>query len=494
MYIKYFLEHQWKQATRSAIWQKNLAVNLIMGFFFSILFLELVVISYLLGFKWHEIIETGDPIIELHRMFAWYFAGMFAVRFFMQKLPALEVRPYLHLPLKKSSLVHFLLFKGSINLFTLISIVFFIPFAVFQINYYHNASVAWMWFLAVFSIDLGLNYFVLYLKKQMVASLKIVSLILAIILILAAGDYFGWYSYSKIVGSALDALLLKPAFLAGVFLLPIAMYVLNYIFLRDALYLENLSKDSDGNLSATGQIGYLKKLGLIGELISMDIRLYLRNKRTKSWLYMTPIFLLYGLFFYPSGEYTNDSGFMIFIGIFVTSVMMINYLQYAFAYEGNFFDFIITSGIKMEDYLQAKMTLAYGIGIACYILTVPYIYFGTEIFLINTACFLFGIGLVAPSVLYFASYNKKTMVISKGGAFSYQGIGAMHFFILMPVFIVPLFIFLPFKWAGNPEMGWIALAATGLLALPFRKYFLQLTLKNLQQRKYIMAAGLREKS
>lgn len=494
MLIKYFLEHQWKQATRSAIWQKNLAVNLIMGFFFFILFLELVFISYLLGFKWHEIIEKGDPVVELHRLVAWYFAGMFSVRFFMQKLPALEVRPYLNLPMRKSSLVHFLLFKGSLNFFTLISIVFFIPFAFFQIEYYHDASVALLWFFAIISFDLGLNYFVLYLKKQMVASLKIVTLILGIIIILAAGDYFGWYSYSKIFGGILDNLIANPPFLAVLFFLPIVLYILNYRFLHNALYLENLSKDSGGNLIDTGRIGYLKKLGLTGELISLDIRMYLRNKRTKSWLYMTPIFLLYGLFFYPSGNYTTDSGFMIFIGIFVTSVMMINYLQYTFAYEGNFFDFLITSGLKMEDYLRAKMMLAHAIGVACYVLTIPYLYFGTEIFLINTACFFFGIGLVAPSVLYFASYNKKTMVVNKGGAFSYQGIGAMHFLILLPVFIVPLFIFLPFKWAGNPEMGWVALAATGLLALPFRKYFFQLTLKNLQERKYIMAQGLREKS
>jgi hypothetical protein len=494
MLIKYFLEHQWKQATRSAIWQKNLAVNLIMGFFFFILFLELVVISYLLGFKWHEIIEKGDPVVELHRLVAWYFAGMFAFRFFMQKLPALEVRPYLNLPLKKSSLVHFLLFKGFLNFFTLVSVVFFIPFAVFQIEYYHDAGVALLWFFAIISFDLALNYFVLYLKKQMVASLKTVTMILAGIVVLAAGDYFEWYSYSKTFGGILDKLITNPPLLTFFFLLPIGIYFLNYRFLRNALYLENLSKDTGGNLSATGQIGYLKKLGLIGELISLDMRMYLRNKRTKSWLYMTPFFLLYGLFFYPSDEYASDGGFMIFVGIFVTSVMMINYLQYVFAYEGSYFDFLITSRLKMEEYLRSKMMAAYGIGSACYVLTVPYIYFGTEIFLINTACFIFSLGLVAPSVLYFATYNKKTMVINKGGAFSYQGIGAMHFLILIPVFIVPLFIFLPFKWAGNPEMGWVALAATGLLALPFRKYFLQLTLKNLQQRKYIMAAGLREKS
>ncbi|MDV7395542.1 DUF5687 family protein, partial [Arthrospira platensis SPKY1] len=80
--LSILIAQQWKQAVRSSIWQKNLAVNLIMGFFFFLLFLEAVVVAFVVGYNWHEIVEKGDPLFEMHRVFAWYFAATLAMRFF----------------------------------------------------------------------------------------------------------------------------------------------------------------------------------------------------------------------------------------------------------------------------------------------------------------------------------------------------------------------------------------------------------------------------
>lgn len=486
------IAHQWKQARRSSIWQKNLAVNLIMGFFFFILFVELVVLAFFLGHEWHEIVD--NPIHSLHKFVAWYIAALLAVRFFFQKLPALSVRPYQHLPIRKSSLIHFLLMKGWLNFYVLLSFIIFLPFAVFQVEYYHGSSVATLWLAGILALDAAGNYAVFYAKKMLSTNLTTVSLIVLAIALLAAGDYLGWYSYSGLIATLLDYAIARPVWLWLLILIPVVFYHLNFRFLKSSLYLEGLNADKSDNHVHSGRIGYLQKLGLIGELMSLDIRMYLRNKRTKSILWMTPLFLGYGLFFYPNSDYTSDSGFMIFIGMFVTSVMMINYLQYAFSFEGGFFDLLSTSGLSMEDYLKAKLGLAYALGIASFVITVPYVYFGMNILIIHTACILFSLGVIAPAILYTATYNKKTMVLTQGSAFNYQGIGATHFFIMIPVFILPLMIYLPFKWLGYHETGWLVLAGLGLAALPFRKFFIQLCLQNLRNRKYIMAEGFRERN
>ncbi len=54
------------------------------------------------------------------------------------------------------------------------------------------------------------------------------------------------------------------------------------------------------------------------------------------------MFLLYGLFFYPNPVYKDMSGFLIFVGIFMSGGMMLNYANYAFAYESSYFDALAT--------------------------------------------------------------------------------------------------------------------------------------------------------
>lgn len=492
--VKQFINHQWKQAVRSPIFEKNLATNILIGFFILLMFIEIAVLSIYISSQWHEIIKDGKPITEFHKIVGWYLALMFVFRFFLQKLPAMEIRPYQHLPIGKNTLLHFLLLRGAINLFTLTSVLFFLPFAIFQVHYYHGTALATAWVISMFFIDLALNYFVIYLKKQMVVSLKVVSVLLFFLIVLAMGDYFGWYSFATAVGWILDQMLLKPQLLLLSFVLFGIVYAFNFVFLKNRMYLEELIPQSETMKSQPGNIGYLRKFGLTGEMISLDIRLNLRNKRTKSMLYMAPLFLLYGLIFYPTENLEKDSGLLIFVGIFMSAGVMINYLQYAFAYEGGFFDYLLTSGLNFSDYVKAKLLLGSFVVAGCFILTIPYVFYGMEILLINFACFLFNLGIITPAILYFATYNKKTMVLSKGSAFNYQGVGISHFLTMLPVFLVPLMIYQPLKWLGYAEYGIAVIGVLGLISLAFRKFYIHAIVANLEQRKYIMATGFRAKN
>lgn len=493
MLIRYFIQHQWRQTTRSTIWQRSLALNIFMAFIFSILFAELLFASIFIAMQWHEIVEGTEPLYAFYKVIAWYFASMLVMRFLMQQLPVLEVGPYMHLPVKKSMVLHFILTKGFLNFFTLISVVFFTPFAIFQIAYYHGSSIAFIWLISMLILDLSLNYFIVYLKKQLVGSLKLVIGILIFIGLLAMGDYLAWYSYSTLVANLIQGMVNQPVFMIIPLILFTIIYGINFRFLSQNLYLEELSSFTRQSQKQYGDVGYLKQFGIIGEIINLDVKMYLRNKRTKSMLVLSPLFLAYGLIFYTQPEYAKDSGMMIFVGVFMTGIMMVNYLQYAFANEGNYFDLLLTSGIDFRDYIKAKFTTASTLVIVSFVLTIPYYLFGKEIFYANTACFLFNLGISIPVALYTATYNKKAINLKKGSAFNYQGVGASHWLFLIPFFIGPLAIYLPFKWFVSPEAGWAALGLVGLLMLAFRSFFAKAVYNNLQARKYIMASGFRER-
>ena len=118
-------------------------------------------------------------------------------------------------------------------------------------------------------------------------------------------------------------------------------YLLNYVFLSSRLYPEEVVKKKAEKIDSLSNIKYLKNLGLIGQYISLDLRLVWRHKRTRSMVYMAPLFLGYGFFFYPQPIYSDMYPMLIFVGIFMTGGLMLNYANYSFSYESNYFDNIL---------------------------------------------------------------------------------------------------------------------------------------------------------
>lgn len=84
------------------------------------------------------------------------------------------------------------------------------------------------------------------------------------------------------------------------------------------------------------------------------------------------------------------------------------------------------------------------------------------------------------------------MDLSRGAAFNYQGLGASHWLSMLPAFLLPVFIYLPFEWMGYPTAGLLFIGALGVIGLMFHKTLLGIVLKQFLKRKHIMAAGFRE--
>lgn len=492
MLLTKLISHQWKQQRRSPIWQKNLAVNLIMGFFFFILFLEAVLVSVVLSANWGESFNTQDPIAHFHRVLVWYFIGLFVFRFFVQKLPSVEIRPYQHLPIQKKTLINYLLFRGSINLFTLLTLIFVLPFGLLQVWPSHGGLAATLWLIGLLGLDLAFNYAIIYLKKNMATNFKMVLITVGVLALVAVVEYLKWFQFSTFIAKTFTYFLSVPWLFLLFPLLAVMMYRFNFSYFKQGMYLESFQSNGKGD-SLGGNIHYLKRIGRMGQLIGMDIKLHVRNKRTKSMVMVSPLFLIYGLIFYMNDEYAKDGAWMFFAGMFITGGLAINYLQYAFSYEGAFYDYLHSSPLSMADIVRAKMTLGTTIIVVSYVLTIPYVYFGTNILLINTVCMLFNVGFLVPALLFFATYNKKAMVLSKGSAFNYQGVGVAHFFVLIPIVFLPIMIYMPFKWLGHPQFGLAAVGFLGLILIALRKWITQMIVDNLKEKKYIMANGFRQK-
>jgi hypothetical protein len=121
-----------------------------------------------------------------------------------------------------------------------------------------------------------------------------------------------------------------------------------------------------------------------------------------------------------------------------------------------------------------------------------YVYFTIDALWINTACFIYNVGVNSFVLLFASTYQKKKIDLSKGSAFNYQGTSATQFIIVLPLMILPILIFQAFNIFDKPYYGLGALVAAGLISLAFSKAWFNEIAKNFQEKKYKNAAGFRE--
>ena len=142
--------HQWKSFWRSSSAGKGFAIRILAGF----IVLYLLSIAVVLGLHLKSIIEKIDPGKEVVSVFSgfilYYFAFDFIIRFMLQDLPALTIKPYLIQQIRRRDLIRFLNIRSLLNVFNLLPLVIFFPFIITVIGV-RSGSFA----MAAFLITLG---------------------------------------------------------------------------------------------------------------------------------------------------------------------------------------------------------------------------------------------------------------------------------------------------------------------------------------------------
>ena len=109
----------------------------------------------------------------------------------------------------------------------------------------------------------------------------------------------------------------------------------------------------------------------------------------------------------------------------------------------------------------------------CFILTVPYVFFGWDYLFIHLATFLFNMGITMHLVVYMALWKPKPMDLNKGGMFNYEGLGISQFLMIIPLMAAPYAVFLPYAIGIGDYAGLVAFAVFGELVILFNQQLSQ---------------------
>ena len=220
--------------------------------------------------------------------------------------------------------------------------------------------------------------------------------------------------------------------------------------------------------------------------MQLDIRLILRNKRSKSSLFIVIIGLLYGLFFYPNPIYLEWPFVFVFVGVFVTGVFLITFGQFIPAWDGDYYKLLMSQNIKYEKYLKSKFMLMVTSVVILFVLSTPYVYFGWKILLAHFAAAMYNIGINSHVILFAGSFNRKKIKLNQRAAFNYQGTGAVQWLVGLPLMILPMLIFIAFYFTLGFESGIIGITVLGLLGIVFHQKLMRFITGKYQDSKYKM--------
>lgn len=487
------LSHSWKKLSRSISFNKEITTTLFLSLF------GLMVLGYALalGFGLNRIITNGlkqeDSFQFLNGLLIYYFGFEFMMRYFLQNLPVLDVQPYLHLPLKRSRIVHYLLVKSLSHGANLLVFVLFAPFAFTAIANRFGFSSSVSWLLSLVLISFCLHYLVLLFKKGLDDTIWGLLTLVCIFSLLGASDYYGWFKLSDVSASLFALTVQGYVLVLLIAILFLGLYFFSFRFFLKGMYPEEASFSKLSAWGSDHDLSFLQNFGSLGDWISLEIKLIIRNKRPRTILFLSAFFLLYGLIFYNNDTYREKMpGFFLFIGVFITGIFMINYGQFLFSWQSGHFDFTLTRPISLRQYIESKYWLLSTVTVICFLLSVPYVYFGWKILLIHAAMALFNIGVNIFVVMNVAMWEPKKIDLKKGATFNYEGVGAAQWLLGIPLLFGPYLFYLPFSLMGYPITGILAVGVVGLIAILFRTYLLEVTVRRVEKRRYTIAAGFRK--
>jgi hypothetical protein len=474
--IKHFLNFEWKQYFRSSYWQTGIALKIIMVFFalyFLVSFLAIGVGGYfLLKKKFPE----QDPLQIVNSILVFAILGDLIFRYLMQKLPVMNIKPMLILPIKKSKLAHYVLAKSAFSFFNIMSLFFYIPFSIVLITEGYSMTGVLGWLAAmVFSIQAA-NFLNFLINKNNLA-FGIIATLTATLIGLQKFDVLDISIYSQAI---FDAIFNNPLLAVVPLIFTVIFYILDFKVLKEKLYLDDMvsKKVKEAN---TTDLSWANKLGDTAPFIKNDIRLIWRNKRTKTVFLMSFVFLFYGLLFFTNPIFEEKMpAFLIFGALFITGGFALNYGQFIPAWDSSHYKMIMSQNIPYRKFLESKWLLMVTVTIVLYFLSIPYLYFGIDKFLMISAGAIFNIGFNSLFLLYSGSFNRKRIDLNKSGFGNTQGTSATQFLIIIPLMGLPMLLFWIFSTLINFNAGIAAIAVVGILGLVFRNYFM-----NLIEKKYI---------
>ena len=485
--IKHFLTLEWKSFARSASFKTNIAFKILMllGFLYFATIFVFIGIGIFYGIRKEAHLE---PLATVNRYLIYYFSVDLIFRYMMQKIPVVNIKPLLYLNLKKSSVVHFSLGKTALSGFNLLHAFFFIPFSVVMLVEGYDVWGVVQWYLGIMALIFTANFLnILAASKDSIAFFTG-----SILVVLAGLHYYGFFDITQYTSMFFNGLYHSFYSLIALLLLLLSYYSAANYFRANMFLDAGLSVKQ--KTASTQEYTWLNRFGSMSTFLKNDLRLILRNKRSKMTLFVSLMFLFYGLLFFTSKSYESPV-WQIFAGIFVSGGFLFTFGQFVPSWDSSYYPLMMSQNIQYREYISSKWWLVviatvFSTGLASFYL------FGWKTYLAVVVGAIYNIGVNAHLVLWGGAYIKQPIdLTSAKQAFgNKQAFNLKTMLLSIPKLLLPLGLFALGYYLINPIAGYLFVALAGVLGFAFKNKVFSIIEKIYQTEKYKTIAAYKQKN
>ena len=486
-----FISLQWKSFIRSASFQTNLALKILMGF----LALYFIFVFSMLGAFSYKIIQeqlNEDPLLVLNRFLVFYLVGDLVMRYLMQRMPVVNIKPLLPLPFSKNKIVHFSLWKTVISFFNIVHAFFFIPFFIVLLVEGYPAPNAIAWLVMVTALIYSNNFLNVFLNDID----AVFYTVLTALILLVGLTYYQVFDVTQYTGPLFNWVYDHPVWGVIPVIILGVLYMTAFKYFRKRLYLDDGLKGKTSTVTSE-DLTWLNRFGGLAVFLKNDIKLIKRNKRSRTTIFMSLAFIFYGLLFFSGGiEVYEGPVWRIFAGIFVTGGFLFTFGQFVPSWDSSYYPLMMSQNIKYRDYLNSKWWLMVMATLLTTVVASFYLYFGWEVYLAIVVSAIYNIGVNSHVVLWGGAYIKTPIDLtsSKKAFGDKQAFNVKTLLLTIPKLILPLLLYGAGHYTLGPNFGYVLVVVAGLAGFAFKDRVFNVIEKVYKTEKYKTLVAYKQKS
>jgi hypothetical protein len=488
--FKHFIKLEWKSFFRSASFATNLALKIVMGFmaiYFMVIFIAAGVgVFFLLKEEFHL-----EPLATVNKYLIYYFVGDLVIRYFFQKMPVTNIKPLLNLPIKRDTIVHFSLGKTSISFFNMLHAFFFIPFTVVLLMNGYGFQVI-LWHLGIMALIYANNFINVLLNNKD----SVFYSLLAIVVSLGLAQYYQIFDVTNYTQPFFQGMY-STNFL---FLIPILLVIVTYYFSFD-YFKKNLNLDTGlakkSDEAKTENFTWLNQFGTLGTFLKNDIKLLKRNKRSRTTVIMSFLFIFYGLLFFTNSiEAYQNPAMQVFAGIFVSGGFLFTFGQFVPSWDSAYYQLMMSQNIQYREYISSKWWLMVIGTLISTIIASFYLYFGWQTYMLIVVGAIYNIGVNSHLVMLGGAFVKTPIDLTMANkAFGdKQAFNIKTMLISIPKLAVPMILYALGYYLFSANIGFLFVALAGVLGFAFRNKVFAMIEKIYKTEKYATIAAYKQKN
>lgn len=421
-----------------------------------------------------------DPVSFISKYLIYWLVADLFLRYFFQQMPTQNIKPFLTMNIRKSTLVNYMIGKTFSSFFSWGGLFIYLPLLGILLYNGHSVAGSFSWIFAIIILSFCSNFLNILLNGK-----DLVVWIIGVVLVTFAGlDYYKMISLS----SFSESIFIKFYHHWWTIIIPIILMLIGFFivkkFIKENFYLDK-GLEMKQEVGKTESIQFLNKYGVLGTFINNDIRMIKRSKAAKSITLGSFLFLFYGLLLFSSPIYQTPY-MQLFMGLFVTGGFLFMFGQRVPSFDSSYYPLMMTLNVPYKEYLKAKWWLIVSAVAVSMVLAIAYVFVSWELYFTFLAAGLYNIGVNSQIVLLSGAFNKNAVDLNSRG----KSIGKKNNFslknilLMLPQMVLPMAVFAGTKYLFGTTAAVASLGFLGLIGFLFREKFFDFIVKLYKKEKY----------